>query len=258
MKKRHGPCFIGLSASLALAACGSEPDPHATASATAIPQTTTSAAAIAPLAAPAPSEVPPEPPPGEPADPPLARYAPRDDCASQPGWPNFRKALGAAIRARDAEALAALAAPDVALDYGGGSGIAELKLRLADPETDLWEEMAAILPLGCAMEGGLAALPWVFWHMPDTVDSYRAMLVLGDDTPLRDRPGGQAVTSVGWSIVTLDSSDLDASAPATRVTLEDGRKGWIATASLRSMLDYRLIAEQVDGKWRVTAFIAGD
>ena len=30
-------------------------------------------------------------------------------------------------------------------------GIAELKRRLADPANGLWQELAAILPLGCAV-----------------------------------------------------------------------------------------------------------
>jgi hypothetical protein len=186
------------------------------------------------------------------------RYAPRDDCADKPGWPAFRKALVTAIKARDADAMAALATPDIALDYGGGSGTAELKKRLADPESGLWQELSTILPLGCAVEGGLAAMPWVFWNVPEAVDSYSAMLVLGDETPLREKPGGKDISPVGWLIVGIDPMDFDPKAKATRVTLDNGRKGWVETAKLRSLLDYRLIAEPKDGVWRITAFIAGD
>ncbi|MFN4135431.1 MAG: hypothetical protein ACK4G2_07240 [Novosphingobium sp.] len=185
-------------------------------------------------------------------------YPPQDECAARPGWPAFRKSLGNAIRARDADALAALAAPDIMLDYGGSSGIAELKRRLADPAGGLWQELAAILPLGCAVQGGLAAMPWVFWNVPETVDSYHAMLVLGDATPLRQTPGGKVISPVGWFLVGIDPMAFDRARPETQVTLDNGRKGWIETARLRSLLDYRLIAEPVDGTWRITAFIAGD
>lgn len=185
-------------------------------------------------------------------------YAPQDECAAKPGWPTFRKALGAAIAARNADALAALASADVTLDYGGGSGTAELKKRLADPTGPLWKELDAILPLGCAVEGGLAAMPWVFWNVPDDIDSYSAMLIVGADTPLTAKPGGKTLGTVGWHIVGIDPLNFDPKAVATRVTLDNGDKGFVETARLRSLLDYRLIAEPKDGAWQITAFIAGD
>lgn len=256
MKQWHRPCLAPFAAVLALAGCSSEPQPRPAASAEAsAPASPEPSLALQPEAEPsAPvSTVPDEP---------LAlagvTYAPQDDCSAKPGWPAFRKNLASAIRSRDAEALAALAAPDIALDYGGGSGTAELKKRLADPETGLWQELAAILPLGCAVEGGIAAMPWVFWNVPEEVDSYNAMLVLGDETPLREKPGGRAISPVGWLIVGIDPMEFDPGKPETRVTLDGGQKGWIETAQLRSLLDYRLIAEPQDGTWRITAFIAGD
>lgn len=268
MSRQHRSYCTALIAALALAGCGSDPAPPPATSAEA------SAAASAPPAPLPDPEPEPEPaattsaPAAAPPPPPAPRYAPRDACAAQPAWPAFHKALVAAIRARDADALAALAAPDIALDYGGGSGTAELKRRLADPQRGLWAELAAILPLGCAIEGGLAAMPWVFWNVPPDIDSYSAMLVLGDDTPLLEKSDGKTARPeeaapvaggpVGWALVAIDPMDFDARAKTTRVRLEDGRKGWIETARLRSLLDYRLIAESKDGQWRLTAFIAGD
>lgn len=251
---------LSLSVAIALAAltgCGSGSEPQPSPSAaepSAIPPT--------PVATP---ELAPDPEPEAsasslPAPPSLdhARYAPLDECTQHTGWSAFRKTLASAIMARDGQALARLAAPDVALDYGGGSGSAELVKRLNDPETQLWQELAAILPLGCAMQGGLAAMPWVFWNVPEDTDSYRAVVVLGDDTPLLDKPAGKPVRDAGWTLVDIDPIAFDTSAPATRVTMKDGTRGWIATSKLRSLLDYRLIVEPKDGEWLITAFIAGD
>lgn len=154
--------------------------------------------------------------------------------------------------------MAKLAAPDIALDYGGGNGPAELVKRLDNAETGLWQELDAIVPLGCAMEGGLAAMPWVFWNAPEDIDSYSAMLVLGDQTPLRETPGGKVLEQAGWRIVGIDPMDFDTAAQATRVTTHQGTKGYIETRKLRSLLDYRLIAEPKNGQWQITAFIAGD
>lgn len=249
--------LTALAACAALAGCGSGGEPAAQ------PSTKASApvpppAAPAPEATDAPEAEPSESATASPAPPQATRYAPRDDCAKQPGWPTFRKSLMSAIKARDAQALARLAAPDIALDYGGGSGPAVLIKRLDDPETKLWQELDAILPLGCAVQGGLAAMPWVFWNMPEDIDSYSAMLVLGEDTALLDKAGGKPIASAGWTIVGIDPMDFDTGARTTRITTHDGTKGWIETRKLRSLLDYRLIAEPKDGQWQITAFIAGD
>lgn len=261
MTHRLARLLLATAALAALAGCGNGSEPDAS----------PSASAASPIPPPSPraseSAAAPEPEASEPAT--LAptsvkeaRYAPRDECQKQPGWPAFHKAVVAAIRKRDAQALSKLAAPDIALDYGGGNGAAELIKRLDDPDTKLWQELDALLPLGCAVQGGLAAMPWVFWNVPEDIDSYRAMLVLGDDTTLLDKPldkpGGKPSAQAGWTIVGIDPMDFDSEAKAIRVTTHDGTKGWIETRKLRSLLDYRLIAEPKQGQWQITAFIAGD
>lgn len=261
------PCPLGLAPlaaqlalGLALAGCDSAPQPRPspTAEVSAAPAPAPSLAPLPELDPDASASALASAAPEEPVALAGISYAPRDDCSAKPGWPAFRKNLNSAIRARNVDALVALSAPDIALDYGGGSGTAELKKRLADPETGLWQELAAILPLGCAVEGGIAAMPWVFWNVPEAVDSYNAMLVLGNDTPLRDKPGGKVISPVGWFIIGIDPMQFDPDKSETRVTLDGGQKGWIETAKLRSLLDYRLIAEPQNGTWRITAFIAGD
>lgn len=257
MTSRPVSPLTALAALAALAGCGSggEPaaPPSAKASALAAPP-----AAFAPEATDAPVAEPSVPTTASPAPAQATRYSPRDDCAKQPGWPAFRKALVGAIKARDAQAFAKLATPDITLDYGGGTGPAELVKRLDDPETRLWQELDEILPLGCAVQGGLAAMPWVFWNVPEDIDSYSAMLVLDEDTALLDKADGKPIGSAGWTIVGINPMDFDTDAKVTRITTHDGIKGWIETRKLRSLLDYRLIAEPKDGQWQITAFIAGD
>ena len=89
-----------------------------------------------------------------------ASYPPSDDCAGQPGWPDFRATLEAAVARRDAAALAGLTDPDVQLDYGGGHGLAEMKRRLDDKDYKLWEQIAALLPAWLRFQGrsGLLAM----------------------------------------------------------------------------------------------------
>lgn len=178
-----------------------------------------------------------------------------------PGWKAFRDKLGAAVLARDAAALAALADRNVKLDYGGGAGRPELLRRLRQPTRELWRELAVILPLGCSVEGGLAALPWFFWRIPPKVDPATTMLATGDAVALRAAPNADArtITTLDWPMVALTAKAFAPAARFTRVRIHSsGQEGYIETRHLRSLLARRIIAEQNGGEWRITAIVAGD
>jgi hypothetical protein len=191
---------------------------------------------------------------------PKGTYAPRDDCGELDGAHAFRTALAAAVEARDAEALVALADPDIKLDFGGGQGTAELRKRLADPDYRLWDELEQVLPLGCAANSqDVFTLPWYFAQDFGELDSFSGMIVMGEDVPLRAAPRGDAevLERISWDAVELQGylGDEDA---FVLVADDRGREGYIARANLRSLIDYRLIAERAAGKWAITAFVAGD
>lgn len=192
---------------------------------------------------------------------PIAVYVPVDECAKLPDFPEFRAAIFAAAAKRDGEALVALSDPAINLDFGGGAGTDELRKRLADPKSALWDEIAALAPLGCAADGTVATLPAIFSRVPDGVDPARTMLVTGSEVPLRRKPtpAAPAVRTLDWALVTLKGEGFDPAARYAEVTAADGSSGFAATAKLRSVLDYRLIADKAEGgKYRITALIAGD
>lgn len=187
-------------------------------------------------------------------------YPPRDDCAALPGWPEFREKLEAAVAKRDPDALATLIDRDVRLDFGGGAGVAEMRQRLDDPDYRLWDEIAAILPLGCGQQYGGAAMPWIFANAPAGADAYEGILVLGSDVPAYAQADRSApVTAVlNWPIVEV-SNYKGKDAPFTEVILpQNAGTAFVETARLRSLIDYRLIAERGQQGWRITALIAGD
>ena len=192
---------------------------------------------------------------------PLARgkWAPQDTCANVEGADEFRTRLGAAIRARDVDAVVALAADDVKLDFGGGEGSAELRQRLGDPSLGLWDELDALMALGCSANdlGGIT-IPWFFDQDLGDADPYFAMLVTGEDVPLRERPdpASKPVATISWDLVEI--ATLDPESDWQRVELGDGKIGFIATDKLRSVIDYRLTASSRNGRWHITSFVAGD
>ena len=190
----------------------------------------------------------------------VGKYAPQDECKTVPGAEDFRAQLAAAIEAKDADRLAALAAPDVKLDFGGGAGVNTLRSRLSAKKPDLWGELSQLMALGCAVndQGGIT-IPWYAAKPIDDVDPAVAMLVVGEKVPLRrnlDATSAEA-EEISWDVVALVGG-LQPDDAFQKVRTSDGTVGYIATDNLRSLLDYRMIASSRDGKWSFTSLVAGD
>ncbi len=190
-------------------------------------------------------------------------YAPRDECRSDPGAAAFLDQLGEAVEKRDVDALVALAAPDIHLDFGGGEGRDELRDRFVNGGEyygDLWKEFSIVLSLGCASEGdGMIALPWYFTQDFGDADVFSTMLAVGPDVKVRASAADDArvIASLNWSTVEVPG-DYDFESKFTEVELPGMKRGYVETGKLRSLIDYRLVAERTDEGWQITAFIAGD
>ena len=192
---------------------------------------------------------------------PLARgpFAPHDDCDTVDGAAAFRARLADAVRKRDAAALSTLAAADIKLDFGGGAGVAELQQRLADPKQDLWAELEAILPLGCAAnEQGGVTIPWIADQDLGSRDPFSSMLVLGEGVPVLTAPAADAqrISEISWDLVEIEA--LEPGAAFQQIVLPNDRTGFIASDKLRSPVDYRLTASSRNGKWSMTSLVSGD
>jgi hypothetical protein len=190
----------------------------------------------------------------------VGKYAPQDECKTVPGAEDFRAQLAAAVKAKDADRLAALAAPDVKLDFGGGSGVGALRARLSEEKPNLWDELDQMMTLGCAIndQGGIT-IPWYAAKPIDEVDPATAMLVVGEKVPLRKSLDAKSAEAeeISWDVVSLVGG-LQPGEPFQKVKTSDGTLGFVATDKLRSLLDYRLIASSRDGKWSFTSLVAGD
>lgn len=193
-------------------------------------------------------------------DPPReGRYAPRDECGELDGAREFRLALASALRDRDRERLGALFASEVKLDFGGGSRRAEFLRRLEDPQYRLAEELAALLPLGCAASSDDEfILPWIAGQNAGE-DPFTAMWVLGNDVPVHASASAdsEVLDRLDWAVVEL-AQEHGMDGEFKRIRYGNGGFGHVAADKLRSVIDYRLIAGRQHGLWRAEVFIAGD
>lgn len=246
---------LALAGALLLSSCSADSGEQAQAS-----RQTTAAGADSPSAPPkTPGEALitrftwPQPPKGD--------FAPQEECAKLQGSYDFRIALADAVLARDADALLALVADDVALDFGGAAGKAEFTRRLNDKAFAIWDRLETLLPLGCGSDrADYLVIPSFFNRDIGAVDSYMAMVVTGSDISLLNDPvrDAEVIRPMSWELVELVRS-LKPDEPYQLVTaISDGARGFVATERLRSLLDYRVLAERREGEWKVTALIAGD
>jgi hypothetical protein len=187
------------------------------------------------------------------------RFAPRDECGKLPGAREFREKLAAAVLARDADGIAALAAPEVKLGFGGDDGRARLLAKLKEPDSEVMRELGVLLSYGCANRDGGMTMPWHFAQDAGDVDGYDAMVVTGADVPMLATGDANAAVRkrLSWDLVEL-SAGLHSERPFQQVKAADGTQGYVATDRLRSLLDYRLLADRENGEWRISAILAGD
>lgn len=197
------------------------------------------------------------------AEPSLAasrRLPPKDECARDTSFRAFREKLQTAVARKDARQLLALTSKDIRFNFGGGGGRRDFgrEWRVDKPaRSKLWEELGAVLRLGCAMDRGSAQSPYLFARFPERFDPFQHVVVV---TPRA--VGRAAPNKAAKAVATFDSDILPLVGTLSRqwvqVRLGSGHKAFVRRADVRSPVDYRAIFEKRRGRWAMTAFIAGD
>ena len=189
------------------------------------------------------------------------RLPPVEACGGDPSLNTFRAELAAAVARKDKARLFALVADDVLVDFGGGSGRADFSAawKLERPAASpLWAELGEVLRLGCAREGDTAYAPALFAQLGDDEDSYELVVAVKPGSPMlvEPRDGSRIVKRLDWAVLTLVNWDWTSA--WVPVKLADGRGGYVRRDQVRSPLDHRALFKKVRGRWRITAFVAGD
>jgi len=218
-----------------------------------------SAAGSAPASGPAPSPR---------AWPVVRPLPPADEAAQVPEFFTWRARLLAALARHDADALRDALHPQVKLSFGGDEGLAAFERRWAPTQADsaVWATLAAVLALGGRWRRGDGdpgspsfVAPYVFSDWPDDVDPLLHQAVVAGAVRVRSAPNAAApvIGSVGHGIVRLiDASDEP---PGWTALARPGAgPGHVASAWLRSAIDYRVIVDRRSGRWQISLFLAGD
>lgn len=193
------------------------------------------------------------------------RVPPVDQCATNPSFVAFRTQLRAAIARRDGAWLLSIAAPNIEYSFGDSPGRAGFARAwgLSRPATSqIWRELGEVLRLGCARgpdgEFWAPSLSLAETDM-DEGEGPPTMLAVGPNAVLHAAASDSSpvVARLDWHVLTSRGGD-DGESPWIEVALGDGRRGFVRRALVRSQGDYRAVFGRIGGRWRMTAFIAGD
>jgi hypothetical protein len=191
-----------------------------------------------------------------------SRILPVDEAASIPDFFSFRAQLLTAIAKRDAAGVLAALNKDVRLSFGDDYGLEGFKKIWKPDSADslLWEVMAGTLALGGTFgsDGGFTA-PYVFTRWPEDRDPFEYLVAIGSDIRVRSAPDKNSgvVGSLHFSVVKRAHSS-SADSKWMKVNLDSGAVGFVDARFIRSPVDHRITFMKLDGRWQITAFVAGD
>lgn len=205
----------------------------------------------------------------------VGTLVPVDEAATDPSFVLFRARLLEAVATRDTAFVLAYLHPDVKVSFGGDDGVEGFRRIWLDDSSgsDLWNELATFLPFGSTYETDPAMLtsgaearavvPYWFSAWPDGFDMFEHVLIVGENVNVRVAPSTEAaiIAQLSHAIVragTAGSEAYDVAEGWTPVTLASGEVGFVASRYARYPIGYRMGFEKVDGRWRITFFVAGD
>lgn len=197
------------------------------------------------------------------------KLLPVDEAARDPGFFAFRARLQEAVARHDVTAVLDAVDPNIKVDFGGAGGTADFRnaWKLQDGDkSPLWAELGLVLALGGGFhDDNTFMAPYSYSRFPDQLDAFQHAAVLGTDVRVRAEPnvGSPVLAALSFDIVRLSQAGRDRMTPEqaqewTAVELQGGRTGFIASRYVRSPIALRAIFNKKDGRWRMTAFVAGD
>lgn len=198
------------------------------------------------------------------------RYVlPVDEGKKVASFANFRQKLIKAVRIHDEKFILSILDRNIANSFGGDNGIEEFKQtwKINNPKSQFWNEMQIVITNGGVFSNkNTFAAPYSFEKFPEDLDAFEHQVIFAGNVNLRSKPenSSKLISQLSYNIVKVDyeKSIKDESNEEKYIWLRietlGGKKGFVSAKFVRSAIDYRAIFEITKGKWKMTAFIAGD
>jgi Bacterial SH3 domain len=199
---------------------------------------------------------------------------PVDEAKKDASFFAFREKFIAAVKKRDTKFLLETLDRDVKGSFGGDSGIADFKKlwKLDKPNSKLWNELLTVLTNGGTFSEreGLKTkefcAPYSFTIFPADLDGFEHQMIFGNNVNLRAKPDAKStvVTQLSYNVVKVDYENSvknpkdENEYSWLKLETLGGKKGFVSPEYVRSPIDYRGCFEKINGKWKMTFFLAGD
>lgn len=196
---------------------------------------------------------------------------PIDEASKDASFLAFRTKLVEAVRRRDAQYVLNITDRNIQIGFGGDNGIEEFKRfwKINRSNSKFWNEFLTVITNGGKFEKGNAKLfyaPYSFNSFPEDLDSFEYSMIFGSNVNLRERADlkSKTVARLSYNIVKVDFDDSVKDKTNKdkylwlKVKTLGGKSGFVNADFVRSPLDYRAAFEKRGGKWKMTAFLAGD
>lgn len=189
----------------------------------------------------------------------------------------FREGLINAVQRKELFYLMDVIHPEIKVDFGGGSGVADFVSAwgLDSPEkaekSGVWDILESILVNGGVFEDGgkMFLAPYVYAIWPGNRDAFEYVAIMGSMVRVRNAPNlqSQTLTMISYDLVKrLETTSIEETIggethPWEKIQLpdEEGKEGYVYGKYIASSIDYRAGFErQANGKWLMTFLVAGD
>lgn len=205
------------------------------------------------------------------ATPPVAsaqgrKLMPVDEASEDKTFLAFRDRLLEAAKRRDTKFVMSAVHPRIRNSFGDNGGAREFrrKWKPENPDSELWETLVEILRLGGSFrEAGKGRdfwAPYVYSNFPEDLDAFEYMAVTGENVNVRQRPdpASAVISTLSYDLVKAPDGLPHKAGGWTKIITPGGEEGFVSGRFLRSSVDYRAAFTKVNGRWMMSALVAGD
>jgi Bacterial SH3 domain len=191
---------------------------------------------------------------------------PVDEAGKNSSFKIFRDNLLKASKKHDVTYILRIVDANIKNSFGGDDGFKNFKSnwKIENPKSVFWDEFITVMSNGGAFyteasSRGTFCAPYPFMKFPSDVDAFEYAVIFGNNVNLRAEPASDAaiIANLSYNIVKPEFAN-EAHPNWVKVETLGGKKGYVSAKFVRSSIAYRACFEKLKGKWKMTAFIAGD